>query len=317
MQYTIDDLNKSRNNAVAKEIQLALMAKGFLDPEFVGSNTRRFRPKFNPDGIIGVGTQTAIRRFLSAYKKAYQTGELVLSNTDIAAILTENPFSAIKTNYSLGDSNLQKFTKDIIRFMSSFAQYIAMGPDVANIVYVEGMTQLGEINDDRPNEFNDVRLVFRILADGTPEVLLCVPATTEPGRFYTDNPLNVRGAARIAFGQYKAWVSGLHNGRQHALVQRGILKLHRDLDKNFKRSPSDPIDIGREFGINQHSAAGGMIPHFIGKNSAGCLVGQNEIEHARFMQIVEQDARFKTNKGYMFISAIISGTELDTFRKNV
>jgi|SRR5262245_15399865 len=32
-----------------------------------------------------------------------------------------------------------------------------------------------------------------------------------PVSFFTENPLNPGGAARIAFGQYKSWVVGIHN----------------------------------------------------------------------------------------------------------
>ena len=35
-------------------------------------------------------------------------------------------------------------------------------------------------------------------------------ATTEPGAYYTEHPVNPAGAARIEFGQYQAWRVGMH-----------------------------------------------------------------------------------------------------------
>jgi hypothetical protein len=71
--------------------------------------------------------------------------------------------------------------------------------------------------------------------------------TTEPGMFWTLNPLNPNGAARIAFGQYKAWIVGTHlagtKSAHEALVQVSPVSVHLDLNKDFKRT-NDKIDSG-------------------------------------------------------------------------
>ncbi|MDZ8140831.1 MAG: hypothetical protein RM049_37020 [Nostoc sp. DedQUE04] len=37
-------------------------------------------------------------------------------------------------------------------------------------------------------------------------------ASTEPGKYYTENPMNSNGAFRIAFGNYQdAWKIGKHH----------------------------------------------------------------------------------------------------------
>jgi hypothetical protein len=179
-----------------------------------------------------------------------------------------------------------------------------------NIVYVEGMNPDGSLNADKANQWNDRRIVFRIASNGRPEMLVNDQATTEPGSHYTWHPLNPNGAARIAFGQYKAWAVGLHKGTQPALVQREKLRLHRDLNKDGFRSSSDPIDIGKTFGINQHSTRPGTPPEFVDSYSAGCLVGRRWAWHMSFLNIVKQDERYRQNRGYLFISTVIPGDDL-------
>ena len=78
---------------------------------------------------------------------------------------------------------------------------IFQGANQYNIVYVEGMNSDGSLNQDIPNQFNDLRLVIEIL-EGKPKIVGGPwEATSEPGKKYTVNPLNKKGAARIKFGQ--------------------------------------------------------------------------------------------------------------------
>jgi len=78
--------------------------------------------------------------------------------------------------------------------------YFARLPNYLNIVYVEGFTKNGTPNENRPNVFNDRRMVLGVEA-GIPVELGNWSATTEPGKDFTEMPLNPLGAARIAFGQ--------------------------------------------------------------------------------------------------------------------
>jgi hypothetical protein len=152
------------------------------------------------------------------------------------------------------------------------------------------------------------------IEDGKPKILFNVLATTEPGRFYTENPLNPEGAARIAFGQYKSWRVGIHKAHtptgHEALVQVAPLSVHRDLNKDGSRT-GDKIDAGSGFAINQHSGHNADANN-IGRASAGCLVGRSDAEHKDFMKLVKTDPRFKANSGYRFISTIIAGDDLKT-----
>jgi hypothetical protein len=139
----------------------------------------------------------------------------------------------------------------IIKYMTAKNYVVFSGEKNYNIVYVEGMNEDGTLNDDAPNQFNDRRLIIEIIR-GVPKIINSWQATTEPGDYYTYNPMNPGGAARIKFGQYQAWKVGLHgNSEPHeALVQFLSVTIWRDFNKDFKR-PGDQLDTG-VFGINQH-----------------------------------------------------------------
>ena len=114
------------------------------------------------------------------------------------------------------------------------------GKNEINICYLEGCNLDFSKNDDRANIFNDLRLVFTFSGEGAvvrdkPVLLGRWEATTEPSRFYTQNPMNRKGAARIKFGYYSAWRIGVHgNSDPHeALVQVAPVSVHRDLKKGI------------------------------------------------------------------------------------
>lgn len=177
-----------------------------------------------------------------------------------------------------------------------------------NIVYIEGMDRDGDLNNDLPNCFNDLRLVIQFVGK-KPTIVGCWEGTTEPGAYYTHNPMNRAGAARIAFGQYKAWKVGIHGNSQphEALIQVASVKVHRDLDKNFIRT-NDRVFEGL-FGINQHW--GYDLPESnIGRASAGCLVGRTRKGHREFMSIVKSDRRYRENPNFVFPTTIIAGDDL-------
>jgi hypothetical protein len=137
-----------------------------------------------------------------------------------------------------------------------------------NIVYFEGInTDLQTVNSDRIDEWNDVRSIV----SKTGDVLLCCLATSEPGWYYRQNPMNGDGAAQLAFGQHlDGWQIGKHYS-QDALVQCGGLKVYRDRNEDGSRK-GDPIFIGDDFGLNQHTTSNS--PNIVGRWSAGCLVGK-------------------------------------------
>src|SRR5689334_18558512 len=104
----------------------------------------------------------------------------------------------------------------ILRALERAGHEVAVGADAVNIVYVEGMNADGTANDNAPDRFNDLRVLLRVL-DGKAALAGIWEATTEPGRWFTEHPMNPRGAARVAFGAHACWTVGEHHGHE-ALV---------------------------------------------------------------------------------------------------
>lgn len=210
------------------------------------------------------------------------------------------------------DVSLNNLEARIIKYMVMMNYQLSLGEHKYNIVYVEGMNANGTLNADLPNEFNDRRMVIEISeSDLRPVMRHNVEATTEPGTHYTLNPKNPNGAARIAFGQYKAWQIGQHCGDggscHEALVQVAPVTVHRDKNKDGFRT-ADKLDTGL-FGINQHW--GFDYPrNDIKFAGAGCLVGRETKKHKEFMSLLKQDKRYRANKGYKFLTTIIAGDDL-------
>jgi hypothetical protein len=179
-----------------------------------------------------------------------------------------------------------------------------------NIIYIEGMNENGSLNNDAPNEFNDRRIIIEFV-NKIPKIVNQWEATTEPGTYYTENPMNPNGAARIAFGQYKSWQVGIHYGGgsepHEALVQTRDITIHRDRNQDFMRT-GDNIYTGI-FEMNQHW--GFDYPrNDISYAGAGCLVGRRREGHREFMKIVKADRRYQLNNSYAFLTTIIAGDDL-------
>lgn len=186
---------------------------------------------------------------------------------------------------------------------------IATGQRQYNIVYIEGMDIDGRLNLDLPNCFNDRRLVIQIL-DDMPAIIGNWEGTTEPGQLYTDRPMNIGGAARIAFGQYRAWSVGMHGSSSlhEALVQVAPVLVRRDLNKDGLRT-GDRIACGL-FGLNQY--CGYDLPsNNVANASAGCLVGRTRAGHQEFMQLVKRDLRYERDHSCIFTTTtVIAGDAL-------
>lgn len=102
--------------------------------------------------------------------------------------------------------------------------------------------------------------------------------TTDPGKYYIDNPMRRDGAAHLAeIFQKHIWSIGKHGrmgtrGRHTAFVQGGrAVSLWRDTNKDYKITQSDVyIEVSYGNGINMHSTYNDTDS--IGKSSAGCQV---------------------------------------------
>jgi peptidoglycan hydrolase-like protein with peptidoglycan-binding domain len=277
------------DRALATEIQDRLTAHGLLDPPADGS--------FGPVSLWGIA------QFL---RKVGTPGKTVIDAEAAGALLGDEPVFPLRAPDSLAGR--------IVAAMHKAGHWLCRHPDCVNVVYVEGMDEDGTPNVDAPNVFNDLRVVLRVNRAGTPAIEAIWEATTEPGRHYTlIEKLDPRGAARIAFGQYKAWSVGTHMaGRpsgHEALVQTAPIRVFRDLDQDFERT-ADQVFAGL-FGVNQHW--GFDLPKSdIGRASAGCLVGRTKTGHRAFMALCKADPRYRANNSYRFLTSVLPAASVAT-----
>lgn len=131
------------------------------------------------------------------------------------------------------------------------------------------------------NSFDDVLVVVYKTPNGkwTRNVY---QITTDPGRYSMINPVNNRGCAILAPGQYRgAYKIGVHRGKYNALCQAKPVKVYRDNNKNEVYDwDVNTLDEGM-FGINIHKA--GAYSKRVDTWSAGCQVFANSNEFTSFM----------------------------------
>lgn len=274
---------------LTRQLQTLLGTVGLLDPP--------------ADGSFGPVSQWALAELLKRLELAKASAIDSSVARALLSAVEDDPFP-IQTKDTLAGR--------LIGAMQAQQHWVQRHPRCVNIVYVEGMDVDGTPNNDAPNEFNDVRFIVRITPSGLPEIVEAWDATTEPGAYYSViAPIDPKGAARIAFGQYKAWSIGVHNAKKksahEALVQTASITVHRDLNKDFERTGDTTYE--GVFGINQHNGFD-MKKSDIGRASAGCLVGRTRSGHAAFMKLCKEDPRYFASHGYRFMTAVMSAADV-------
>lgn len=197
-------------------------------------------------------------------------------------------------------------TSRIIAYAKSKNYRLFTGADEVNIIYVEGADENGTPNADIANVWNDRRLVICWVSD-RPVIVLNATATTEPGSYFTQNPMNPLGAARIQFGQYQAWRMGWHKPGHESLIQAGAITVCRDFNEDGLRV-GDYLNTGY-FGVNQHHGNDSPV-HDIGRWSAGCLVGRQKEAHRKFLALCKKDPKYRQDEAYLFFTAVLPGDAL-------
>lgn len=137
----------------------------------------------------------------------------------------------------------------------------------------------------QPNKFDDVFAVAYIDAFGAPNSFCC-NCTTDPGTYWLNNPLNVKGTGILKEGQYPdVWSFGLHDGKYQALIQTGLFTVYRDNNKDSSID-LDPATLETGyFGINMHHAAENSVSTDVEKWSAGCTVIQLFLDFKNIMKL--------------------------------
>jgi hypothetical protein len=281
---------------LATNIQQVLISLNFLDPP--------------ADGLFGPISTAAMLEFqdvMSPKISGLSKEKGFLGKITAKALIETSPDEVPPRSIDLSKNDI---AAKIIKYMQSKRYQISTEAQNYNIVYVEGMSENLALNNNKPNEFNDVRMVIEIVKS-VPTIVGKWEGTTEPGTHFTMNPINPNGAARIAFGQYKSWRVGTHVGSgadpHEALLQIADVSVFRDKNKDMIRT-GDKLFTGL-FAITQHW--GFDLPrNKIGVAGACSLVGRTRAGHREFMKIIKQDKRFLLSSSYTFLTTIIPGNEL-------
>lgn len=159
----------------------------------------------------------------------------------------------------------------------------------------------------RVNKFDDLLVVIyrdsykRWVADS-------YQITTDPGLYWLQNPMNVKGTAILCPGQYAgAYEVGKHAGKYEALCQTGApIDVWRDSNRDSHHDMSSAsIDRGY-FGVNIHKA--GRKSTRVDKWSAGCQVFKNDGDYKEFMKTINSA---KKKFGNSFTYTLLDGTEVE------
>lgn len=135
-----------------------------------------------------------------------------------------------------------------------------------------------------PNVFDDRLCVF-FRRDGVWQ-FRSWPITTDPGTYYLQNPMNVKGTAIVRPGQWRRSHKIGKHGSYEAMVQVGTLGIWRDANKNTEADyGTNPLDENW-IGINIHKA--GNDSTSVDKWSAGCQVFKRADDFEEFMALIHK-----------------------------
>ena len=120
--------------------------------------------------------------------------------------------------------------------------------------------------------------------------LFAFPGTTDPGIYYRENPLNLRGTAIMKPGQYRgAYKVGRHKGYK-ALQQVGSITVYRDANGDAELDTTGATEQGIN-AINIHRANRIRASTRVEKWSAGCQVMQDPDHFDFFMTLCDRAAK--------------------------
>jgi len=177
-------------------------------------------------------------------------------------------------------------------------------------------------SENKSGNFDDVQVVFWFYNKKFEYKVF--PVTTDPGVPYLLKPINWKGTAIVAPGQYRqVWRLGKHKGKYLALVQNNYIEVFRDNNRNeiidslsLEELNSNPrlgfnLDEGF-FGINCHRASKYGLAERVGYYSAGCVVHQDPKLYDVFIKICEEAAK---NYGNSFTATWITERDYDLYTK--
>jgi len=155
--------------------------------------------------------------------------------------------------------------------------------------------------DSTSNHFNDfIAVAYKLKKLWQLDIF---NVTTDPGTYWLNNPMNVKGTAILATGQHRGcYKLGMHQGIYKALVQAKPMPVYRDMNFNSSVDDHGALDIGYH-GINIHRANSRRISTQVDKWSAGCQVFADPNDYVQFIKLCEEAVkRYGENITYTLIN---------------
>jgi hypothetical protein len=157
------------------------------------------------------------------------------------------------------------------------------------------------------NKFCDLIAIAYINEVGSQKIFVC-EATTEPGLYWLNSPMNIEGTAIVKEGQYKSmWQIGLHKGYD-ALVQIGNCVVYRDNDRDANLDLIPGTEETGVFAINMHRANAEQMSTDVNRWSAGCQVYADPAEFLQAMILCHNQVKF--GHGDIFSYTLLNEADL-------
>ena len=277
------------------ELRLSCADKEFLTELQQQLSILNYYPKNEIDGEYGPKTQEAWGKFKA---KNHQAKPDFIGPGSISLLLEATNTKPLPS---------EDLAHKIVNYCKKQDYRLDTRPTAINIIGLEGFKV-----EDVPDKWNDAVCLLTFDKNKSPLVIAAYVATTEPGAYYTINPLNKNGAARLQLCQHKnLWRFGTHRGYR-ALVQVGTATLVRDKNKNYKRDDKITLETGN--GVNLHTTKTtgwrGSAGDSIGQWSAGCVVIKNPDSFLTLIQRLENCLQYKLDKNTTFDFTLIDYNRL-------
>jgi len=151
--------------------------------------------------------------------------------------------------------------------------------------------------DMEANKFNDWLTVFYIF--DSVWNYFAFPATTDPGTYYRNKPLNVKGTAVMKPGQYRgAYKIGKHRNYK-ALQQSKPIIVYRDANRDNHLDTTGVEEESGMFGINIHRSGDKKASTIVHNWSAGCQVFQDP-DHFDFLMTLCDRGKDKFGNSFTY-----------------
>jgi len=178
-----------------------------------------------------------------------------------------------------------------------------------NVVSVEGMEPNGAPNGNRPNAFDDIKMVL----DGDGKIIGGPwRASTQPGKYFTNNPMAEGGAFIIALGPQSCWgpPGDYHGHTAWRQNDDSFIYGHRDPNRTYKRQGPAVKHGPPSIGVHHHHGWNMPIDD-IANTDAGCQVIRLNDEHDQFMKLTMQCPRYLADRhGYRMTATVLEAKDL-------